>query len=119
MRSLHEDIFSAEDTHAFLLQCVFPEIVQTQERRQPHASHAAHQGCFLRVKAIGEHPLMAGQMQGFIFIRIIGLLENSHIICSASVEIGIFIRIHGVHFQTDHTEVFPCDFYGLANIFHR
>ena len=61
---------------------------------------------------------MACQMQGFVFIRIIGLLENSYIICTAFVKICILIRIHRIHFKTYHLEIFPGNLAGFSDIFY-
>ena len=61
---------------------------------------------------------MACQMQGFVLIRIIGLLENGHIICTAFVKICILIRVHRIHFKAYYLEIFPGDLAGFSDIFH-
>ena len=61
---------------------------------------------------------MACQMQSFVFIRIISLLENRHIICAAFVKICVLIRIHRIHLKTDYLEIFPGDLTSLSDIFH-
>ena len=57
-------------------------------------------------------------MQSFVFIRIISLLENCHIICAAFVKICVLIRIHRIHLKTDYLEIFSGDLTGLSDIFY-
>ena len=61
---------------------------------------------------------MTCQMQGFVFIGIIGLLENSYIICAAFMKICVLIRIHRIHLKTDYLEIFSSDLTGLSDIFY-
>ena len=61
---------------------------------------------------------MACQMQGFVLIRIIGLLENGHIICTAFVKICILIRVHRIHFKAYYLEIFPGNLAGFSDIFY-
>ena len=97
---------------------IFAEIIQSQKRRKSDAPHSAHERSLLGMEPIREHPLMSGQMKGFIFVRIVGFLENRYIIRSAFMEICIFVRIHRIDFQTDDSEIFLCNFYSLTDIFH-
>ena len=57
-------------------------------------------------------------MQSFVFIRIIGLLENCHIICAAFVKICVLIRIHRIHLKADHLEIFSRDLTGFSDVLH-
>ena len=72
---------------------ILPEIVKPQQGAEAHAPHAAHQGPLLGIDAVGENPLVPGQMEGLVFIRIIGFLEHGHIIRPALVKISVFIGV--------------------------
>jgi len=61
---------------------------------------------------------MSGQMKRLVLFRIIGFLEHGDIVRAAFVQIGIFIRIHRIHFKPDDLEIFTGNPAGLADIFH-
>ena len=97
-------------------QGIFPKIGQPQQGRKSNPPHAAPESPLLGVKAVRPHPLMAQQMQGFIFLRVVGLLEHRHIVCAALVEITVFVGIDRVDFQTHHAEILPGQFAGFADV---
>ena len=57
-------------------------------------------------------------MKCLVFIWIIGFLKNGHIICTAFVQICIFIRIHRINFKSYDFKIFSCNFACFSNIFH-
>lgn len=57
-------------------QCVLSEIGQTEQCRERYPSHAAAQGSFLCIKAVGPNTLMSHQMQSFILYIVIGFLKT-------------------------------------------
>ena len=99
-------------------QRILSKIRQPQKCRKTDATHTAHQGTFLRLKAVREYSLVPHQMKGLIFITIISLLEYRHIICSAFMKITVILRIHRIDLQTNISEIFLRHLAGLANIFH-
>ena len=99
-------------------QCILPEIIKPQKSRKSSASHASHQCTFLRIKTIRPYTLMSEQMQCLILICIIGFLKNSYIIYAAFMKILILIYVYRINFNSDVFEIFPSNFYCLANIFH-
>ena len=99
-------------------QRILPKIRKTQKGRKCHTSHASFQRSLLRIKPIRPYSFMPHQMKRFIFIRIIGLLKNSHIICTALMQVCILLCIYRINFQSYHAEIFPCQSAGFTDIFH-
>ena len=62
---------------------------------------------------------MAAQMQSGVFIGIVGFLKHGNIVHAAGVEVGVFIGIDRINFNTHHPEIFPGQLAGLADILHR
>ena len=62
--------------------------------------------------------LMPQQVQGFIFVWIIGLLKYRHIIHATFMQISVFIDVYRIDFHTDISEIFFCDLYRLSDILH-
>ena len=61
---------------------------------------------------------MSHQMQSFVFIGVIGFLKYSDIICTAFMQITIFVGIYRIDFKTDHAEILSCKFTCLTNVFY-
>ena len=61
---------------------------------------------------------MAHQMQRFVFVRIIGFLENSDIIRTAFMKVLIFIHIDRINLKTYISEILAGQFTGLTDVFH-
>ncbi len=72
----------------------------------------------LRLYTLIWDRFVACQMKCFIFIGIIGLLEDSYIISATCMQIRILIRVHRIDFKSDHFEIFSCDLAGISDIFH-
>ena len=58
-------------------------IVQSQQRAEAYAAHPAAQGPLLRVQPVGENALVSGQVERFIFIRVVCFLKYRYIIGAA------------------------------------
>ena len=99
-------------------KCIFAEIIQSQKCSKAHTPHTAFQSTFLSIQAIRKNPFVACKMESFIFVGVISLLENSYIVCTAFMQVCILIRIHGIDFQTDDTEIFFRNLTCLSDIFH-
>ena len=99
-------------------KCVFAKIVQSKQCGKSDSAHAAHQSALLGIDTIWENTFMTGQMQRFVFVRIISFLKNGYIICAAGMQIGILIRIYRIDFETDDTEIFFCNLACFTYIFH-
>lgn len=63
------------------------------------SAHAAHQSALLGIDTIWENTFVTGQMQCFVFVRIISFLKNGDIICAAGMQIGILFRIYRIDFK--------------------
>ena len=61
---------------------------------------------------------MPHQMQGFIFVRVVGLLEHGHIVHAALVEIPVFVHIDRINLDADIPEILPGNLHRLADIVH-
>ena len=70
---------------------ILAEIIKSEKCSESDTAHAAHQCTFLGIDTIREDPLMPGKMQGFVFVRIVSLLEYGYIISSTFMQIRIFI----------------------------
>ena len=70
---------------------IFSEVIQAKQSAKADTTHSTHQCTFLCINTIREDPLMAGKMQGFVFIGIIGFLENGYIVCTTFMKICILI----------------------------
>ena len=97
---------------------ILAEIIQSQKSRKTNPSHATLQCTLLGIQSVWENPLMSCQMQSFILVRIISLLENRHIICAAFMKICIFIGIHRINLKADHLEIFSRDLTGFSDVLH-
>ena len=95
---------------------ILAEVIQSQKCGESYAAHASFQSPFLGIQAIGKDAFVTRQMQRFVFIRVIGFLEDGDIIGAACVKLGILISVHRVDFQTNDLKVFPCDFAGFTNV---
>src|SRR5699024_5229904 len=65
------------------------------------------------------YSLMSEQMKLFIFIRFIGFLENSNVVCPALMEISVFILIDRIYFKSHHAKIFTLKFTSFTYIFHN
>src|SRR5699024_674338 len=97
---------------------IFSKIVQPQKGAESYSPHTTHKGSFLGIDTVRVNPFMTCQMEGLIFVCMIGFLENRDIVCSAFMKVGVLIRIHRINLQTDDPEIFPGDLTGLSNIFY-
>ena len=93
-------------------------VIQAEEGREADAAHAAEDSPFLGVEAVWEYALMAGQVQRFVLVGVIGFLENRDVVSAAFVQVGVFIGIDRVDFHTDDAEVLAGDFDGVADVVH-
>ena len=94
-------------------------IVQSQQRAEAYAAHPAAQGPLLRVQPVGENALVSGQVERFIFIRVVCFLKYRYIIGAACMKICVFIRIHGIDLQPDYFKIFSRDPARFSDILHR
>ena len=99
-------------------KCILSEIIQTQQCTKSYSAHASFYGTLLGVDTIRIDTFVACQMKCFIFIGIIGLLEDSYIISATCMQIRILIRVHRIDFKSDHFEIFSCDLAGISDVFH-
>ena len=99
-------------------KCIFTEIIQSQKCSKSNSAHASYQSTFLSIQAVRKNPFVTCKMESLILVRIISLLENSYIVCTAFMQVCILIRIHGIDFQTDDTELFFRNLTCLSDIFY-
>ena len=97
-------------------QCILSEIIQSQKCGESGSTHAAHQGTLLRIKTIRPDTLMSHQMQGLVFICVVCLLKNSHIINTTFMQIFVFIHIYRVDLDSDILKIFSCDLHRFPDI---
>ena len=98
---------------------ILAEIVQSQKGAEANSPHSSHNSSFLSIKPVGEDPLMSGQVEGFVFVGIVGFLKYRNVVCAALVKVGVFLGIHGINLKTDDPEIIPGDFTGFSNVFYR
>ena len=98
-------------------ESVLAEIIQTQKGRETNTAHATHKRALLGIDAVRENPLVAGQMQGLVFVRIVSLLEYGHIVRTAFMQISVLIRIHGIDFHANYLKILAGNLAGLADVF--
>ena len=61
---------------------------------------------------------MSHQMQCFIFICIISLLEHGYIVYTTFMQIFVLIYIHRIDLNADIAEIFAGDLYCFSNVFY-
>ena len=59
---------------------------------------------------------MAHKVQGFIFVRVVGLLEDRHVVDAALVQIPVFVHIDRVDFDPDVAKIPAGDFDSFADV---
>ena len=99
-------------------QGVLAEVRQPQQGREAHAPHAAHQGPLLGLKPVGPHPLVAHQVEGLIFVRVIGLLKHGDVVGPARPQVAVLVAVDRIDLQPHHAEVLPGQLAGLADVLH-
>ena len=60
---------------------------------------------------------MSGKVKSLVFVRVVGLLENGHIVSTALVQVCVFVRVHRINLKTYNLEIFAGNFAGLSNVF--
>ena len=99
-------------------KCIFAEIIQSEQGTETNTAHSPHERTFLRIDTVRKNTFVTGQMQCLIFVRIVSFLEYGHIVCTAGMQICIFIGIDRINFKTDDFEIFAGNLAGLTNVFH-
>ena len=60
---------------------------------------------------------MSGKVKSLVFVRVVGLLENGHIVSTALVQVCILVRVHRINLKTYNLEIFAGNFACLSNVF--
>ena len=98
---------------------ILAEIIKSEKCSESDTAHAAHQCTFLGIDTVWEDPFVSGKMQGFIFVRIVSLLEYGYIIGTALVEECVFVRVDRINLKSDDFKIFTGDPAGIFDLFHR
>ena len=61
---------------------------------------------------------MSQQVEGFVFLCIVGLLKYRHIVGTTLMEIPILVRVDRINLQTDHAEILSCQLTGLTDVLY-
>ena len=61
---------------------------------------------------------MSHEMQRLIFLEVIRLLENRHIVGAAFMQVLVVLDIHGVDFKADIAEILARQLAGFADVSH-
>ena len=99
-------------------QSVLSEVRKSQQCRECYSPHASHEGSLLGIESVRPYPLVAQQMQCFVFISIVGFLEYCYVIGSALMEIAVILSVYRVDLKTHHAEILPGQPAGLPDVFH-
>ena len=95
---------------------ILAEVGQTEQRRKADAAHAAHDGALLRVQTVRENALVAAEMQGFVLLVVIGLLEYSDVVHAAFMQISVLVHVQRVDLDADDAEILARQLDRLADV---
>ena len=98
---------------------ILAEVGQTEQRREADAAHAAHDGALLRVQTVRENALVTAEMQGFVLLVIIGLLEYGDVVHAAFVQISVLVHVQRIDLDADDAEILARQLDRFADVGHR
>ena len=98
---------------------ILAEVGQTEQRREADAAHAAHDGALLRVQTVRENALVAAEMQGFVLLIVIGLLEYGDVVHAAFMQISVLVHVQRIDLDADDAEILARQLDRLADVGHR
>ena len=98
-------------------ECITAEVRKPKQCRESAAAHTAHEGAFLRIKAVWEYALVAEQVELLITFAVVCFLEHRHVINAAFVQILVLIDIHRVNFDAHKLEVLAGKLASFTDVF--
>ena len=97
-------------------ECILSEVIQSEKRRKSCSSHTSHQSALLGIETVRPDTLVSHQMKRLVLIRVVGLLEDCHIVHTTLMQIAVFIDIDRIDLNPDIFKILFGDLYRLANI---